>query len=363
MTPLQLYEQQLSTGKIKYNPDQYQVLLILDEIYQQLNKQQQKLDFWGNFYRQVKIKKPITGLYLWGKVGRGKTHLVNLFYQCLSIHKIRQHFHAFMQDIHHRLARHQGKKNPLKVIAKEFASHTRVLVLDEFFVTNIADAMILGELLAGLFQQGVCLITTSNIEPDQLYLNGLQREHFLPAIQLIKSNTHVIELSLDQDYRQTFLQSLSTYYSPLTIESSQSLAVCFNQFKLPNEPVITQQTISLFNRNIPIKQESKGILWCDFRDICSPPRSAKDYIALSQIYHTFIIDQVPQLSSVSVDQVILFIYLIDILYDENLRLIISAAVPLSELYNKGRLRQRFERTESRLLEMQSPEYFDKIRKL
>lgn len=360
MTPLQLYQQQLTEGRIEPDNSQYQVMGYLNSIYDQLCTQQKIVTpVLHYFYRRFKSKTPIKGLYLWGNVGSGKTHLVNLFYQCIPINKARQHFHAFMQDIQQQLIFFQGTKNPLREIAKKLAGKSRLIVLDEFFVTNIADAMILAELLNGLFREGICLITTSNSMPDQLYLNGLQRENFLPAIELLKENTQVIQLQTYRDYRQNFKQIAQTYYYPLTPKTCQSLEECFSCLVLSNIPILSEQKIYLFNHALKIKRKAENIIWCNFLDICSPPRSPKDYLELIKQYKVFIISHVPKLSSASIDQVILFIYLIDILYDEHARLILSAEVPVDQLYPTGRLRQKFERTESRLIEMQSSEYFYK----
>ena len=356
MTPLQLYHQQLQQKILEENFAQEEVINFLNQLHHNLSEQQSnKKSHLGKIRARIKKYEPITGLYLWGEVGAGKTHLINLFFQTLSIPKIRQHFHAFMLEIQKKLTEFQGEKNPLHQIAKQLATQTSILILDEFFVVNIADAMILSEFFRYLLNYGMCLVITSNIPPDKLYLHGLQRERFLPAIELIKKNTEVIHLDVRKDYRRQYKPSFLTYYFPLDETVEDQLEETF--YQLTQIKVEGPQELELFDRKIKVKKFEKGLLWCGFYEICGRPRSPKDYLELTKRFHTIIISDLPCLINVSTDLILSFIYLIDILYDEHIRVILAAEVPLDLLYPNGQLRHRFQRTESRLIEMQSPEYF------
>jgi len=303
--------------------------------------------------------KPVQGLYIWGGVGRGKTWLMNLFYEELAIkEKKRIHFHHFMLDIHEKLdtLSSQGKKqkDPLQLIARELAKNYRLLCIDEFIVTNITDAMILSELLQALFKLKVCLVATSNRIPDDLYLNGLQRERFLPAIDLIKQHTDVFHLDGGIDHRTALLELSDIYYFPVSEDTDSKISQRMHELAIT--PVVENVTIRILDRDIETVSCSDEVVWFDFKSICTSPRAAQDYIELAQRYNTVIISNIPVLDENSDDQARRFIYLIDELYDRNVKLIVSADAAPNDLYRGNMLEFAFHRTSSRLIEMRSHQY-------
>ena len=310
--------------------------------------------------------KPVQGLYLWGGGGRGKTGLMNLFYEELDIkQKNRIHFHHFMLDIHEKLSalnKQTGKnrKNPLQHIARQLANKYKVLCIDEFIVTNITDAMILSELLHALFKYQVCLVATSNRVPDDLYLNGLQRERFLPAIELIKTHTEVFHLDSGVDHRTSLLEQSGVYYSPIAENTDQLILQRMQELAIT--PVIKNKTLNILKREIKTIYCSDDCAWFDFESICTSPRAAQDYIELAQKFNTIIITNVPVMDEYSDDKSRRFIYLIDELYDRNVKLITSAAAQPEKLYQGSMLEFAFHRTSSRLIEMQSHQYLTQLHK-
>ena len=230
-----------------------------------------------------------------------------------------------------------------------------MICFDEFFVSNVTDAMILSDLFQKLFERGITLIATSNIAPDDLYRDGLQRERFLPTITLIKQFTTVIELVCDQDYRFRHLQKAGVYYSPLGESAERNLALSFEHFR--DNAVMSSDAISLYGRTIPIVKQAGAVIWFDFAVICQVPRSQNDYLSLTEHYDTVIVSHIPRLHKTQTNEVILFIKLVDVLYDHGVRLVVSAEVPVEELYTEGRMTFEFERTKSRLIEMNSVAYF------
>ncbi len=344
MTPLEIYREQISQGKLTFNPEQEAILVYLDQVYEQLTKSQPYLRLLNWSYAPK-------GLYLWGGVGIGKTRMMDCFFESLPIPKLRLHLHAFMQRIHQELIHWQGRKNPLVYIAKRLSKQYRVICFDEFIVTNVADAMIMAELFKTLFHHGVCLVATSNLPPEKLYETGLQRERFLPVIHLLEQNTRVWHLSLQQDYRRCATAQSSHYHWPLSEKAEQALYHDFVQ--LAGENSITSEPLNLLERDVRVKLRSQSVIWFEFDDICGRPRSKSDYLELAQQFSTLIVSHIPCLENVSNDKIISFIYLIDILYDAKVKLFVSAAVPIEKLYTHGELSSLFCRTESRLIEMQS----------
>lgn len=354
--PSKLYLEQVERQHLQLDSQQLKVLHQLDHIFTQLVKRQKKrLAYTGRLRRRIKPRQPITGLYLWGTVGIGKTHLMDLFYKQLPVQKLRLHFHAFMRDLHQQLREKQGMQDPLKHIAKSLADNFLVICFDEFFVSNIADAMLLGTLFRYLFAGGICLVTTSNVDPDHLYQDGIQREQFLPTIKLLKQHTIIIHLQSNIDYRLEHIKSAGIYHSPLNQRSNELLELSFIHYA-QHHKIITAP-IEILGRYINLVQLSDSVVWFDFTDLCSPPRSQQDYLVLSQQFDTIIISQIPQLDDSAINNVTLFISLIDILYDSHTRMIASAAVPIDQLYSTGRLGFEFKRTASRLHEMNSAAYF------
>ncbi len=297
----------------------------------------------------------VPGLYIWGGVGRGKTFLMDLFFQTLSLSaKKRIHFHRMMHDVHNRLAALGNVEDPLDRVAAAIAEDARVLCFDEFFVSDIGDAMILARLLKGLFDRRVTLVATSNVEPANLYRDGLQRERFLPAIDLLQQHTAVIELDGETDYRLRLLQHAGTYLCPDDDDARRKLDRLFAESATTG--IEKRRKLLVNGRRIAALRSAKGIAWFEFDEICDGPRSQSDYIELARWYPTVIVSGVPRFGEGSEDRARRFIALVDEFYDRRVKLIVSAARPPGELYAGQRLQFEFERTVSRLIEMQSSEY-------
>ncbi|MFT5806205.1 MAG: cell division protein ZapE [Moritella dasanensis] len=298
---------------------------------------------------------PTRGIYFWGGVGRGKTYLVDTFYDCLPFeNKTRIHFHRFMYRIHQELKGLSQQKDPLKVIAKKLADETRVICFDEFFVSDITDAMILGTLFEELFSHQVILVATSNIIPDELYRNGLQRARFLPAIHLINQNCDIINVDSGVDYRLRTLEQAEIYHFPLDSTAQHNLDQYFQQ--LSCEPRNYSQPIDIENRQIQTLAEADSVLMIDFTELCGGPRSQVDYMEISRIYHTVLLANVKQMGPLTGDVARRFIAMVDEFYERNVTLIMSAELEMSALYSSGLLEFEFRRCLSRLQEMQSHDY-------
>jgi len=356
MTPMERYLQDLKREGFKSDPAQKLAVEHLQRLHDDLVNAEQPRS-GGLFSRLLKKKKiqPVKGLYFWGGVGRGKTYLVDTFFDCLPFkQKMRNHFHRFMQRVHADLKHYDGQADPLKLVAKQLADEIRVLCLDEFHVKDITDAMILGNLMDALFNEGVVLVTTSNLVPDELYKNGLQRSRFLPAIDLLKQYTEVVNVDSGVDYRLRTLAQAEIYHSPLGEAADASLNRSFEAMVrvegLYNEP------ISINGREIVARRVHDGVAWFGFDELCDGPRSQYDYIELSKVFHTVFLSDVPQLGAEKDDQTRRFINLIDEFYDRGVKVVISAAAAIDEIYSGGSLAFEMERTKSRLLEMQSHEY-------
>ena len=297
----------------------------------------------------------IKGLYLWGGVGRGKTFLMDLFFETLDIEaKKRIHFHRMMHEVHDRLAALAGIEDPLDQIAADIASETRVLCFDEFFVSDIGDAMLLGRLLQGLFDRDVTLVTTSNARPDDLYKDGLQRQRFLPAIDLLNTHTDVCNMDGGTDYRLRLLRKAGTYLTEGDVDAAERLNYYFSESA--SSHVQNDQPLDINGRMICAKKCAKGIAWFDFLALCDGPRSQADYIEIARWYPSVILSGVPVLDPMREDQARRFIALVDEFYDRRVKLIIHAATAAATLYTGKRLQFEFDRTLSRLAEMQSMEY-------
>lgn len=297
----------------------------------------------------------VKGLYIWGGVGRGKTFLMDLFFESLQIEKKKRiHFHRMMHDVHDRLRMLGAIEDPLDAVAESIAAETRVLCFDEFFVSDIADAMILGRLLDGLFNRGVTLITTSNSKPDDLYKDGLQRQRFLPAIEMLNTNTDVIHMDGGTDYRLRLLQKAGTFLTPDDVAAAQKLNFFFDESA--TSQIRENHDLEINGRPITAHKCAKGIAWFNFAALCDGPRSQSDYIELARWYPSVIVSGVPQLDPMREDQTRRFIALVDEFYDRRVKLIISASETVESLYTGTRLSFEFDRTISRLIEMQSSEY-------
>jgi len=359
MSPLEKYKLDLQRPGFSYDAAQEAAVKHLDRLYCELVERQalRPRSFLASFAGRRKLLKsgPLKGLYFWGGVGRGKTYLVDTFYECLPIeHKLRIHFHRFMQRVHKELTVLQGQKDPLRIIAKHFSKETSVICFDEFFVSDITDAMILGGLMSELLKRGVTLVATSNIVPEKLYENGLQRARFIPAIELIQQHTEVVNVDSGVDYRLRVLEKAEIYHYPLDKAADSSLLASFES--LAPEIGCVGGVIDIEGRGIDVLRVADDVLWCDFKAICDGPRSQNDYIELSRIYHAVLISNVPVMSAASDDLARRFINLVDEFYDHNVKLILSAEVKIEQLYSGGMLGFEFQRTQSRLLEMQSHDY-------
>jgi cell division protein ZapE len=298
----------------------------------------------------------VRGLYLWGGVGRGKTFLIDLFYDALPItQKRRTHFHRFMREVHERLREHAGQRDPLAIIAREWRASLRVLVLDEFFVSDIGDAMLLGRLLERLFAEGVVLVTSSNAAPPDLYKDGLQRARFLPAIASIERHCRVLELAGATDYRMRELVRSPVYRAPLDTGSDAWLDSRWHA--LGGDDAHRDAGIVVDGRRIPVRARSRGLAWFDFDALCEGPRGASDYIEIAQEFHTVLLGGVPVFDDERNDAARRFVTLVDELYDRHVNLVCTADAAPAALYAGERLAAAFERCASRLAEMQSSEYF------
>jgi cell division protein ZapE len=352
MSPSQRYSEQLRTGVLLPDGDQARAIELLEDLYQRLVAPvpwlQRKLPWRSK-------PGPQTGLYLWGGVGRGKTHLLDLFFDSLSPELgLRVHFHRFMYRVHADLARLQGHKNPLESVADGIAAEARVLCFDEFFVTDIGDAMILAGLMEALFERGITLVATSNIEPGRLYENGLQRQRFIPAIHLIQRYVQVFNLDSGIDYRLRTLQQLPLYLTPDDTAARAALRDMFQ--KLAPHAAEAETTVTVLGRVLPVEAIADEVVWFTFEALCDGPRSQNDYIELARIYHTVLLQSVPIFSGANDDQARRFVNLVDEFYDRGVKLVLSADGALLDLYQGHRLTFVFERTISRLQEMQSEDY-------
>lgn len=354
LSPIERYRRDLAAG-MQADAAQAQAMDYLQGIYFALKQPRNKKSGWLRNWLPAK-EETIRGLYLWGGVGRGKTYLMDTFYECVEAPKKRRvHFHHFIKEIHEQLSLLPKTPNPMSIIASQLAERYRLLCLDEFFVDDIADAMLLVGLLPDLFRLGVVLVTTSNIEADELYKNGLQRLHFLKAIDAIKQHTHVLKLAGGTDYRLKLLERAGTFHRFDHTEQSEAfLSKQFQQLVPEHERI--DNHVEVNHRQIEARGLSLDQVWFDFFAICETPRSAADYIEIAREYHTILIGLVPQMGEAKEDVAKRFMHLIDALYDHNVKLIITAMVEPDKLYNGRRIKDGFLRTASRLHEMGSKAY-------
>jgi cell division protein ZapE len=387
LLPSQRYAQGVARGDWNDDRAQHAALRELDRLHALLVQPVPR--GWLDSLFGKKVETP-RGLYLWGGVGRGKTFLIDLFFDGLPLEDVaaagrtdaprprsgrggnrsrserwgeggkrRTHFHRFMREVHAALREHAGESDPLAKIASEWKRDLRVLVLDEFFVSDIGDAMLLGRLLERLFAEGVALVTSSNTAPKHLYEHGLQRERFLPAIAQLQ--THTVELLLDSpnDYRLRALTRSPVYRAPLDAHSDQWLAQRWQELTagLPQDPgELHKGFLEIEGREIPVRATAEGHAWFDFAALCEGPRATSDYIEIATEHHTVLLGGIPQFDDTHNDPARRFVHLIDELYDRHVNLVCTAATAPTSLYAGTRLAHAFERTASRLIEMQSAEY-------
>ena len=309
----------------------------------------------GNALTKMLVRPPIPrGVYMFGGVGRGKSFLMDCFFQSVPLtRKTRLHFHEFMREVHRELQELKGTVNPLDELGKRMARKFRLICFDEFHVSDVTDAMILHRLLDALFANRVSIVTTSNFHPDGLYPNGLHRDRVLPAIELIKHKLEVINVDAGTDYRQRTLAQAELYLTPLSEAAETALASVFNSLAEARDE---DPLLHIEHRELRSLRRAGGVVWFDFRTLCGGPRSQNDYLEIAQQFHTVILSGVPQMAPRLASEARRFTLLVDVLYDRRVKLVISAAVPAEALYTEGPLAHEFPRTVSRLQEMRSHEY-------
>ncbi len=300
------------------------------------------------------------GVYLWGGVGRGKSFLMDAFHATVPVvRKTRLHFHEFMREVQRELAALQGTQDPLQELSRRIARRYRLICFDEFHISDVTDAMILDRLLQGLFDDGVVLVATSNFHPDHLYPDGLHRDRILPAIERIKRHLDVLQVDAGVDYRQQALRGMSLYHQPL---GAAAQAAMHDAFERLADGVDEDRMLMLEGRQVPALRRRGGVVWFDFQTLCNTPRSQNDYLELSTRFHTLLLSDVPRMGPELATAARRFTLLVDVLYDRGVKLVLSAACSPAELYTSGPLAYEFERTVSRLLEMQGVEYLQRQRR-
>ena len=364
--PLEWYWHFSQRGDFQTDSEQLKVLEKLQRLFEELEDYRQ--------YRQGKLnrlvtnlgagRKPPRGMYIYGGVGRGKSLMMDAFYK-VSRHrrKRRVHFHEFMREIHGRMRALSGQEDPLEAISTEIARELRLLAFDEFHVSDIADAMILARLLELLIDKGVVLVMTSNYRPDDLYPNGLQRARFLPAIEILKRDLEVVALAGTTDHRRRLLDSLGVYYTPIDEHADAHLARFFDA--MTKATFAEHGAIEVGGRSLRFRRRSKGVIWFDFDELFEKPRSQVDYLEIASAYHTVLISDVKRMAPAQTDVVRRFTWLVDIFYDQRVKLVLSAEARPEELIARAEhadaaarmVHREFSRTASRLREMQSRDYF------
>ncbi|ORU89804.1 MAG: ATPase [Cycloclasticus sp. symbiont of Poecilosclerida sp. M] len=361
MSPLERYKVDLKKQGFVNDPAQRQIIDCLSELYEALvttQKSSKSNGFFSKFSASDKANNVPKGLYLWGGVGQGKTYLMDVFYDALPFKKKqRTHFHRFMQKVHKQLGDLNNVTDPLQSVADQIVKESKVICFDEFFVSDITDAMLLGRLFEALFSRRICLVATSNIEPDGLYKDGLQRARFLPAIAALKKHCDVKKLDSGTDYRLRELEQAEIYHSPLDKEADETLLSTFKHMTATD--VEFESSLELEGRQVQVKQCAEGVVWFEYLALCDIPRGSADYIEIARCFHTVLVSDVAVMTDMQNDLANRFINLVDELYDHNVKLIISAQEPPEKLYQGKKLAFQFERTVSRLLEMQSHEYLER----
>jgi len=366
---LAAYQARLNAGQLRRDAAQERVLGRLQALVERLNvARPAKTGFLARLGlgRGNGGASGPAGLYIWGPVGRGKSMLMDLFFEAAPVERKRRvHFHEFMLEVHERLHRRRQaliekgappEADPIPPFARSLAAETRLLCFDEFQVTNIADAMILGRLFATLFDEGVVVVATSNRAPDDLYRNGLQRDRFLPFIEMLKQRVEVQVLAGDEDYRLARLRDISVYISPLGAMADQKIAQAFET--LTDGATGEKRVLKTQGREVVMQRWAQGVSWFTFEELCARPLGAADYIVIAEHCHTVIVQDIPRLKAERRNEAMRFITLVDELYEHKVKLVCSAAAMPQQLYTEGEGAFEFERTVSRLLEMQSRDYLE-----
>ncbi|CAI1718191.1 MULTISPECIES: cell division protein ZapE [Serratia] len=365
LSPLSRYQQALDAGEYQADEVQRRAVTQLDRIYQALLQKpaasapagglRGKLSRLLGKGTETALQRPVQGLYMWGGVGRGKTWLMDMFFHSLpGDRKMRLHFHRFMLRVHEELTELQGRENPLEIVADGFKAETDVLCFDEFFVSDITDAMLLATLLQALFARGITLVATSNIPPDDLYRNGLQRARFLPAIDLINEYCDVMNVDAGIDYRLRTLTQAHLYLTPLNDQTRTTLDRMF--IKLAGKAGEDAPVLQINHRPLQAIRSVDGVLAVDFHTLCEEARSQLDYIALSRLYHSVILYNVQVMGPLKENTARRFLALVDEFYERHIKLVIGAEASMFEIYQGVQLKFEFQRCLSRLQEMQSEEY-------
>ncbi|MGP0904788.1 cell division protein ZapE [Serratia sp. CY76391] len=365
LSPLTRYQQALEAGEYQADEVQRRAVTQLDRIYQALRQKpaasppagglRGKLSRLLGKGGETAPQRPVQGLYMWGGVGRGKTWLMDMFFHSLpGDRKMRLHFHRFMLRVHEELTELQGRENPLDIVADGFKAETDVLCFDEFFVSDITDAMLLATLLQALFARGITLVATSNIPPDDLYRNGLQRARFLPAIDLINEYCDVMNVDAGIDYRLRTLTQAHLYLTPLSDQTREALDRMF--VKLAGKAGEDAPVLQINHRPLQAIRSVDGVLAVDFHTLCEEARSQLDYIALSRLYHSVILYNVQVMGPLKENTARRFLALVDEFYERHIKLVIGAEASMFEIYQGVQLKFEFQRCLSRLQEMQSEEY-------
>ncbi len=359
-TPVrQAYEAELAARGYTSDPAQLRAVEALERCAREWSQYKDK--------RSNAIKKLINhpdiprGVYMYGGVGRGKSFLMDCFFNAVPLkRKTRLHFHEFMREVHRELAHMQGTVNPLDVLGARIAERYKLICFDEFHVADITDAMILHRLLQSMFDHGVGFVTTSNFKPDDLYPDGLHRDRILPAIDLLNGKLEVINVDNGTDYRRRTLERVKLYHSPLGREADAEMDAAFSALAECQDEA---PVLSIEHREIHARRKAGGVVWFDFRALCGGPRSQNDYLEIASQFHTVLLSDVPQMSVNMASEARRFTWLVDVLYDRRVKLILSAAVPPEALYMQGPLSHEFPRTVSRLNEMQSAEFMAEERRV
>ena len=349
-----LYQETLAKRGFVQDSSQWRAVERLQQLYEEWTAYKAKR---SNALRRLLVRPPLPkGVYLWGPVGRGKSFLMDAFYLCVPlVRKRRVHFHHFMREIHREMNELKGTEDPIAAMAERTARRYRLICFDEFHVSDIADAMILGRFLEQSMARGVEFVMTSNYHPDQLYPNGLQRERFLPAIETIKAHLDVVGVDNGTDYRRLKMEKVQVYH----LNDEKALARIFSELKDVEEE---KQPLDVEGRQIPYRKRAGGLVWFDFPALCGGPRSYTDYVDLARRFHTVMLSGVPRLSAKQSDAARRFTWLVDVFYDDRVKLIVSAAAAPEEIFTEGEQSAEFQRTVSRLHEMQSVEYLKSERR-
>ncbi|WP_241546802.1 cell division protein ZapE [Thiohalobacter thiocyanaticus] len=360
-TPLQRYHAELARLGWREDAGQAAVMQQLQRLHQALQRGRPRQTWYERLRRRP--VQPVRGLYLWGGTGRGKTWLMDIFFDCLPLaEKSRLHFHAFMQEVHSRLQQLPKTPDPLPVIAREWSRRLRLLCLDEFHVGDIGDAMLLGGLLQALFDRGITLVATSNLPPDELYLDGLQRDRFLFAVDLLKRHTEPVHLQGEADYRCAHLDSAGSYHIDGD-DGGAEARMHEHLARLTPEPAAEAVELELNRRRVRARALAGDLAWFDFAELCERPLWAADYLELARRFHTLLLSGVPVMDETRDDAAKRFMHLIDALYDHNVKLVISAAAAPAQLYTGRYLQFAFQRTASRLTEMAGHRYLARAHRI